>query len=477
MRHTALRGALGRRRPARLPRHVKTWFGRQVVYVVVGGMSAGEAGAEEPEGSYDLRLQLVGLGVVLAVSLAGVSSSFALAAWHRTGRGGEALLLGVLALKGTGCGVMISTALVHLVGEAYSYFEQAGWSETYEAWPMVFVMLAILFMAVSDFLSNRVEILHLASPGAGGAGGPASPEEGAALVAHGGVSGGASGELLRVPVESRLADAPVEEGVCRVTEHHAVVVLPAMSKLASVGHGHSHGYGRGHGAPAPAAEAVRAGQGAAAGDNSGAGAHDDSSRSDGSSRSCSGGGEGGGGCGSSRSSDSRPGPAETRALSNRRVLALELSVILHSLIIGFDLGLQDVEVWRIFIYAVCAHQFFEGLALGQVINANRSEHRRCAILVALAFALTTALGIGLGILVRKVLLTSGEEEPVSVLLLIGILNSFCGGLLLYLGVVSLLVPWFVANEALLAERRLYAIVSFTGVAAGMAVMAVIGIWA
>ncbi len=386
-------------------------------------------------------------------------------------------MLGVLALKGTGCGVMISTALVHLVGEAYSYFEQAGWSESYEAWPMVFVMLAILFMAVSDFLSNRVEVLHLASPRAGGADGPASPEEGAALVAHGGVAGGASGELLRVPVESRLADAPVEEGVCRVAEHHAMVVLPAaMSKLADVGHGHSHGRGRGHGAPAPAAAAARAGQGAAAGDNSGAGAHDDSrSSSDGSgSRSSSGGGEGGGGCGSSRSSDSKPGPAETRAMSNRRVLALELSVILH---FGFDLGLHDVQVWRTFIYAVCAHQFFEGLALGQVINANRSENCRCAILVALAFASTTALGIGLGIFVRQVLLTSEDEQPVSVSLLIGILNSFCGGLLLYLGVVSLLVPWFVANEALLAERRLYAIVSFTGVAAGMAVMAVIGIWA
>ena len=55
-----------------------------------------------------------------------------------------------ITLKGCGVGVIISTALIHLIGEAYEYFEDAKWSETYEQWPMVFAMGGMFAMSVLE---------------------------------------------------------------------------------------------------------------------------------------------------------------------------------------------------------------------------------------------------------------------------------------------------------------------------------------
>ena len=61
---------------------------------------------------------------------------------------------------------------------------------------------------------------------------------------------------------------------------------------------------------------------------------------------------------------------------------------------------------------------------------------------------------------------------------IGVLDSFCGGLLLFAGMSVFWPEWFVTNYKLcLADSLVVPSVGFFGVALGMVIMSVIGIWA
>jgi len=69
----------------------------------------------------------------------------------------------------------------------------------------------------------------------------------------------------------------------------------------------------------------------------------------------------------------------------------------------------------------------------------------------------------------------GQSEGANIT--IGILNSICGGLLLFMGMCIFWVEWFVNNEELHRQGALLPFLGFCGILAGMIIMAVIGIWA
>ncbi len=77
-------------------------------------------------------------------------------------------------------------------------------------------------------------------------------------------------------------------------------------------------------------------------------------------------------------------------LSALRTVLLEVGVVLHSIVIGFTLGLSSGPAHRALLTALLLHQALEGLALGSRL-ASFSD--AAAATLALVYAVTTPLGI------------------------------------------------------------------------------------
>ena len=94
----------------------------------------------------------------------------------------------------------------------------------------------------------------------------------------------------------------------------------------------------------------------------------------------------------------------------------------------------------------------------------------------LFFSLTTSIGIAIGI--GTAYSPSWDGESPSVAATIGILNSLCGGILLFMAMSIFWTAWVIANKNMHEAETWFlpALISF-GVLVGMAIMGVIGIWA
>lgn len=77
---------------------------------------------------------------------------------------------------------------------------------------------------------------------------------------------------------------------------------------------------------------------------------------------------------------------------------LEIGISIHSVIIGVTLG-TSTDDFNALLVALCFHQFFEGLGLGQILSeiADVSERKFFLFLSAMFYALTTPIGVAIGI--------------------------------------------------------------------------------
>ncbi|KAK6161962.1 hypothetical protein DH2020_001803 [Rehmannia glutinosa] len=117
---------------------------------------------------------------------------------------------------------------------------------------------------------------------------------------------------------------------------------------------------------------------------------------------------------------------------------LELGIVSHSVIIGLSLGVSHSPCTiRPLIGALSFHQFFEGFALGGCISQAqfRSLH---STLMACFFAVTTPLGIAVGIGISSVY----NSNSARALIIEGILDSISAGILVYMALVDLIAADF-----------------------------------
>lgn len=78
---------------------------------------------------------------------------------------------------------------------------------------------------------------------------------------------------------------------------------------------------------------------------------------------------------------------------------LELGIAVHSVIIGIALGMaSDASPARALLIALCFHQTFEGFALGVTVLEAHFSLWQCILMVVL-FAITTPIGIAIGLLI------------------------------------------------------------------------------
>lgn len=115
---------------------------------------------------------------------------------------------------------------------------------------------------------------------------------------------------------------------------------------------------------------------------------------------------------------------------------------------------------------------FEGLALGARIAAIDNITKIQSILMPLAYAIITPLGMAIGIAV----LDSFNGNDPSTIIAIGTLDAVSAGILLWVGLVGML-----ARDWLFGEMRAAGVLKiFLGLFAlvsGMLVMSVLGKWA
>jgi len=172
-------------------------------------------------------------------------------------------------------------------------------------------------------------------------------------------------------------------------------------------------------------------------------------------------------------------PAENKSKGftkhQRNALLVEGTILAHSVLIGFDLGLQNKAGWLPLITAICFHQFFEGFALGQVVMEAKFDTLKNCLMVFF-YSITTAVGVAIGI--GLYMGHNYDGKSVAADITIGILNALCGGILLFMGLSLFLIEWFVANkEYHMSDSLLLPSLGFVGIAIGLVIMAVIGKWA
>jgi zinc transporter 1/2/3 len=158
---------------------------------------------------------------------------------------------------------------------------------------------------------------------------------------------------------------------------------------------------------------------------------------------------------------------------------MEFGVSVHSVLIGVAVGVVPDDEVRILLIALSFHQFFEGLALGaRLVDA--TYRGVLEAILALVFSLSASFGmaIGVGLMATKGINLNGS----SYLLVTGIFDSVCCGILLYLG-FQLLLHDFASDLRRYCDRRGVAhggarrVAMFGGLWVGAGVLAFIGKYA
>ena len=115
------------------------------------------------------------------------------------------------------------------------------------------------------------------------------------------------------------------------------------------------------------------------------------------------------------------------------VLMVEFSLSLHSVLIGITVGITDREALVALLVALVFHQTLEGVALGSRLSDSALSLRTVGLFAAI-FALSAPLGIIIGMSTYRTFKESGQ----TFLLVQGVFEGICGGILLYTGFLLLI---------------------------------------
>ena len=153
-------------------------------------------------------------------------------------------------------------------------------------------------------------------------------------------------------------------------------------------------------------------------------------------------------------------------------LILEFGVIVHSIVIGLNLGVVGDEFSTLYPVLVF-HQSFEGLGIGARMSAIpfKKESWLPWILCA-AYGLTTPVSIAIGLGVR----TTYNPGSFTANVVSGVLDSISAGILIYTGLVELLARDFLFNPNRTNNNK-HLTFMLVCVFLGAGLMALLGKWA
>lgn len=155
---------------------------------------------------------------------------------------------------------------------------------------------------------------------------------------------------------------------------------------------------------------------------------------------------------------------------------LEAGIIFHSVLIGITLAINPDGTGSggfitLFI-VILFHQIFEGIALGTGIAQLESVSIWTKLLMGAAFAVTTPIGMAIGI---GVLNQFNGNDP-STIVALGTLDALSAGVLLWVGLIEMLNhDWL--QGGLMKASWIKVSVGFIGLLGGMILMSYLGNWA
>ncbi|RYP10902.1 hypothetical protein DL764_000338 [Monosporascus ibericus] len=207
------------------------------------------------------------------------------------------------------------------------------------------------------------------------------------------------------------------------------------------------------------------------------------------------------------------GTSENEAMA---VLILEAGIIFHSILIGITVVVAGDSYFVTLFIVIIFHQMFEGIALGARIAAIGTRTRTGSpgekahahglgghasadatptlgddtsndaanpggktlslpkkLLMAIAFAITTPIGMAIGI---GVLDTFNGNDPAT-LWALGTLDALSAGILVWVGVVEMWAGDWIFGGEMTHSPPLVTALAFFGLIAGMVLMSFLGKWA
>lgn len=179
---------------------------------------------------------------------------------------------------------------------------------------------------------------------------------------------------------------------------------------------------------------------------------------------------------SDESTDSKETPLECpgapRTQDKISVLLLESGIAFHSVLVGTTLVVAGDTSFVTLFVVILFHQMFEGMALGSRLAQIEAFSTRVKTALGLVFAVTTPLGMAIGI---GALNHFNGNDPATIIAL-GTLDAVSAGILLWVGVVEMLAhDWL--RGPLLDAGMLKTLAAVFGLVAGLALMSFLGKWA
>ncbi|KAI5895244.1 ZIP zinc/iron transport family [Schizophyllum commune H4-8] len=155
------------------------------------------------------------------------------------------------------------------------------------------------------------------------------------------------------------------------------------------------------------------------------------------------------------------------------VAILEFGVILHSILIGLTLAVD--ESFTVLFIVLTFHQTFEGLGIGSRLAYMKlpARYNYIPIVAALVYGLTTPLGLAIGLGVR----TSYNPASATASIVSGVLDSVSSGILIYTGLVELLAHEFLFSKDMMSASNGHVLYALGSMFLGCGVMALLGRWA
>ena len=161
-----------------------------------------------------------------------------------------------------------------------------------------------------------------------------------------------------------------------------------------------------------------------------------------------------------------------RAALLSNLIISEVSIGVHSLVIGLSLGLTGSSEFVALFVAIIFHQLLEGVALGSA-TAESGLGNKMVLIFAAVYSITTPIGIAVGIAVRQSLDTSSP----SMLYTVGILDSIAAGALIYLALADHMNALRVHAKWMRQSTPAIQAACFAAFYIGAATLLVIAIWA
>ncbi len=154
---------------------------------------------------------------------------------------------------------------------------------------------------------------------------------------------------------------------------------------------------------------------------------------------------------------------------------MELSVAVHSIIIGIDMGLigdGDTVTMISLMIALSFHQFLEGFGLGTTIQSAKYSLGNAKILgFVFIFSISMSAGIVIGILIGL----GNSEASATQEITQACADSIAAGSLLYISLAEMTSSYFAASD--LVQQPMLRATMVLSYALGASFMAILAIWA